>query len=60
MEQFSTMLSTAANRQRFIDQAIIYSRSRNFDGFDLDLEFPGARGSPAVDKQNFVFLVQVK
>nr|APA05224.1 chitinase [Tetranychus cinnabarinus] len=53
-ERFKTLSSNAYNRRLFIFSAMEFLRERNFDGLDLDWEFP--RGKE--DKQNFVDLVK--
>jgi GH18 family chitinase len=50
------MSATRYSRQTFIYSAIPFLRDRNFDGLDMDWEYP--KGSD--DKKNFVLLLKGK
>lgn len=54
------MMADATQRQTFIASVISFLKTYNFDGLDLDIEYPGdtERGGQPADKDNFVSLVQ--
>ena len=47
---FSQMASTSANRQSFINSAVDLVMQYNFDGLDMDWEYPAKRGGVPADK----------
>ncbi|KAK2175171.1 hypothetical protein NP493_747g01032 [Ridgeia piscesae] len=54
----TAMLQSRATRERFVRTSVRFMRKRNFDGLDLDFEFPGNRGSPSRDKARFTLLTK--
>ena len=57
--KMTAMLKSKAKRYQFAKTSIKFLRERNFDGLDLDFEYPGSRGSPPEDKKKYANLVKV-
>lgn len=55
---FSEAVGSANNRTKFINSIIQLLKECNFDGFDIDWEFPAWNGEPAVDRTNFVYFLR--
>lgn len=57
---FTTMAASAANRAVFIRSAVSFARTHQFDGIDLDWEYPSNadQGGRPQDKANFVTLLR--
>ena len=59
-EPFTAVVKNPASRAQFVQQAYDFIKKYNFDGFDLDWEYPGIkeRGSEPEDKLRFTTLVK--
>lgn len=57
--KFSKVAASPALRQRFIREAVAFCKQYNFDGIDLDWEYPAQReGNETVDKENHAVWVE--
>ena len=56
---FTALVDDPNDIAQFAANALTYLKTYNFDGLDLDWEYPGGNGSPPEDKQRFTTLVQV-
>lgn len=55
---FSQMVRTSSSRSQFIKSVIGFCRKYDFDGFDLDWEYPARRGGRPDDKTNLILLLK--
>ena len=61
--KYSKLVSDPSKRKQFIDHAVAYLEKHNFDGLDLDWEYPvcwqvDCKAGPAADKVNFAAWVK--
>lgn len=59
-EKYSAMASSAATRETFADSVVEFLDKFNFDGLDIDWEYPSTRGGDlANDKENLNHLLRL-
>ncbi|GIX80513.1 chitotriosidase-1 [Caerostris extrusa] len=52
------MAADAGARATFVKSAVDFCKKYDFDGLDMDWEYPANRGGAAADKQNFITLLK--
>lgn len=58
--RFSSLVADEERRGIFVKNVVKFLRQNNFDGLDLDWEYPAFRdGSKPADKENYASLVKV-
>ncbi|XP_055844298.1 probable chitinase 2 isoform X1 [Episyrphus balteatus] len=57
-KNYSIMAGDPIRRQAFVQQASNFIRKYNFDGLDLDWEYPTQRGGDPKDRESFVLLAK--
>ncbi|XP_057303738.1 chitinase-3-like protein 1 [Hydractinia symbiolongicarpus] len=55
---FTDIVKTPESRLNFITKAISYLKEHDFNGLDLDWEYPAQRGSPPGDRHLFTLLCE--
>ncbi|XP_067672469.1 chitotriosidase-1-like [Haliotis asinina] len=55
---FHEMSHTPQGRKEFADSVVKFIRENNFDGVDVDWEYPANRGSPPEDKHHYTEMLQ--
>ncbi|GFV83266.1 probable chitinase 2 [Trichonephila clavipes] len=56
--RYSNMAASSGTRKIFVDSVVEFLQKHDFDGLDMDWEYPATRGGKPEDKQNFVALLR--
>merc|ERR1712200_17581 len=55
---YSELARSKEKRRKFVNSAVLFLKEHNFDGLDLDWEYPAKRGGIPEDKENFILLIK--
>ncbi|CAB4059745.1 E3.2.1.14 [Lepeophtheirus salmonis] len=58
LKKYSAMARDAEKRALFVESVVNFLNKYNFDGLDIDWEYPAKRGGVPDDKKNFILLIQ--
>ncbi|XP_078035249.1 chitotriosidase-1 isoform X3 [Augochlora pura] len=56
--KYSEVVGNPSKRSTFVQNVIKFLQRYNFDGFDVDWEYPNQRGGQLSDRENFVALLR--
>lgn len=56
--KYSAVVSNPTIRARFVKNVVEFVRKHNFDGFDVDWEYPNQREGKSEDVQNYISLLR--
>ncbi|UYV73398.1 Cht9, partial [Cordylochernes scorpioides] len=56
--KYSNMVSSKENRTIFVDSVLSFLEKYEFDGLDMDWEYPANRGGKPEDKENYILLLK--
>ena len=56
--KYSKLVNNPSARKTFIENVIPFLKTHDFDGLDLDWEYPAKRGGSPDDKSNFIELIR--
>ncbi|XP_018377441.1 PREDICTED: probable chitinase 2, partial [Trachymyrmex cornetzi] len=56
--KFSSVVANPTLRSKFVKNIVEFVKKYNFDGFDIDWEYPNQRGGKPEDMQNYISLLK--